>query len=141
MISSQYERRVARRIPRTLKRYAGMRNAKLVYAIAIPDNPHIPELLEEATADGSVTDEQADYLIKSDLIVLGETDEGIPQYAVAEISVTIDRHDIDRAVARAATLQAASSVATIAVVIGEDIPDANRQQAAENNVTVIIIPE
>ena len=141
LTGTTYERKVAKRAPRAARRYLDIRNAALVYSLASPDNPHLSNLLEQATDARAISDDQADDLEQADLILLGQTPAGEPAYAVAEVSVTVDRNDVDRAARRARILQAASGVATQAAVIGTAISDANRRRAADAGVTFIAMTE
>ena len=141
LTGTAYERKVAKRAPRAARRYLDIRNAALVYSLASPDNPHLSNLLEQATDARAISDDQADDLEQADLILLGQTPAGEPAYAVAEVSVTVDRNDVDRAARRARILQAASGVATQAAVIGTAISDANRRRAADAGVTFIAMTE
>lgn len=141
LTGTTYERKVAKRAPRAARRYLDIRNAALVYSLASPDNPHLSNLLEQATDARAISDDQADDLEQADLILLGQTPAGEPAYAVAEVSVTVDRNDVDRAARRARILQAASGVATQAAVIGTAISAANRRRAADAGVTFIAMTE
>ncbi len=141
IFGSEYERKIARNSSRYLRQHANIRNARLLQAVTVPDNPHIPDLMADAVASGAISDDQADELDRADLILLGETTEGHPTYAVAEVSATIDDHDVDRAGRRAAILRTASDVSATAIVIGAAISDANRQRAGNIGVTIVIVPE
>ena len=141
IFGSEYERKIARNSSRYLRQHANIRNARLLQAVTVPDNPHIPDLMADAVASGAISDDQADELDRADLVLLGETTEGQPTYAVAEVSATIDDHDVDRAGRRAAILRTASDVSATAIVIGAAISDANRQRAGNIGVTIVIVPE
>jgi hypothetical protein len=141
LTGTDYERRVARDSPRTVRRYLGIRNAQVVHSLNNFDDPHLSNLLEQATSSGIISDDQADDLARTDLILLGQTLDGEPAYIVAEVSVTIDERDVDRAAQRARILQTASGVAAQAAVIGTAISDANRQRANADGVTYIALAE
>ncbi len=135
LTGTAYERKVARRAASAVRRYLDVRNAELVYSLANPESPHLSNLLYHATEDRLISDEQANDLEDADLILLGRNAEGELIYIVAEVSITIDDSDVDRAAQRARALQTASSVATLAVVIGTAISDANRQFGEESGLT------
>ena len=141
LTGTSYERKIAKRAARTVRSYLDVRDAELVYSLANPENPHLSNLLYQATEARLISDEQANDLDDADLILLGQRPTNEPIYVVAEISITIDDSDVDRAARRARALQTASSIATQAVVIGTVISDANRQRAAQSGVAVIIIAE
>ena len=135
LIGTDYERQVARRAPRIVRRHLDLRQATVVYGINVPDgmSVRIQELLEQINPD------QADDLERTDLILTGSTPAGQSTYAVAEVSRTIDEHDVDRAHRRSQILQRASGTICKAIVIGTAISDANRQRAAQDDVTVAIM--
>ena len=141
LTGTDYERKVARRAARIVRRYLDIRNAELVYSLANLESPHLSNLLYQATEDRLISDEQANDLEDTDLILLGRNPEGEPIYIVAEVSITIDDSDVDRAARRARALQTASGVAARAAVIGTAISDANRQRAVQSGVVVIIMAE
>ena len=138
LTGTDYERRIVRRSRSIAERYLGIRQAQLLQAITLPDKSDIPTMLYAAAEIGSISQEQADDVDDSDLILLGNTDDGSDSYALAEVSITIDDHDIDRAHRRAAILHAASGTPAKAAVIGVQISDANRQRADGLSVSVVL---
>ena len=141
LTGTDYERKVAKRAPRAARRYLGLRQASVVYGITVPDDNRIADLLHRATEAGTITDEQAEELERADLILSGVFSDDELSYAVAEVSVTIDEHDVDRARSRARILQDASRALAKAAVIGTAISEANRQRAEQDNVAVVIMDE
>ena len=141
LTGADYERKVSKRAPRIARRHLYLQRVSVVYGITVPDNKTIAELLDRATENGSITDEQAGELERADLILAGANPADEPAYAVAEVSLTIDEHDVDRARSRARILQDASGAVAKAAVIGTAISDANRQRAEQDNVAVVIMAE
>ena len=141
LTGTDYERKVARDSPRIVRRYMGIRNAQVVHSLNNFDSPHLSNLLEQATSSGIISDDEADDLARTDLILLGRSPDGGSIYIVAEVSITVDDSDIDRVAQRARALQTASSVATRAVVIGTAISDANRHRADAKEVAYIAMAE
>ena len=141
LTGTDYERKVAKRVSRAARRYMGLQQSRVVYGITVPDDNRIADLLRQATETGAITDEQADELERVDLILAGAFSDDEPAYAVAEVSLTIDEHDVDRANIRAGILQDASGAVARPVVIGTVISNANRQRAEQDNVTIIIMAE
>ena len=141
LTGTDYERKVAKRAPRIGRRHLGLRGARVIYGATVPDNNSIAELLDQATGNRTITDEEADELERTDLILAGATSTSESAYAVAEVSMTIDEHDVDRARNRARILQSASGAVARASVIGTDISDANRLRAEQGNVVVVIVVE
>lgn len=141
LTGTSYERKIAKRAARTIRRYLDVRHAELVYSLANPDNAHLSDLLYQATENGLISDDQANDLEDADLILVGQTSDGEPTYVVAEVSLTIDDSDVDRAARRAHIVHAASGVATRAAVMGTTISDANRKRADAGGVAYITIAE
>ena len=141
LTGTSYERKIAKRAARTVRRHLDIRNAELVYSLSNPENPHLSNLLYQATEAHVISDEQANDLEDADLILLGRNPHGEAIYIVAEVSITVDDSDVDRAARRARALQTASGVATQAAVIGTVVSDANRQRADQSGVTVITMAE
>ena len=95
--------------------------------------------IEEAEAQGLITEDQADHVLLADIIIRARRGED-RQYVhgVFEVSSTIRRNDIQRARDRADTVAAATKEETIAAVIGGTIQPPQRAQAQEMNVQVLI---
>lgn len=141
LTGTAYERKVARRAANTVRRYLDVRDAEMVYSLANPESSHLSNLLYQAAEARLISDEQANDLEDADLILLGQSADREPIYVVAEVSITIDDSDVDRAARRSRTLQTASGIATQAAVIGTTISDANRQRADEVGVAYIAMAE
>ena len=138
LTGTDYERRIVKRSRGLAQRYLSIKQARLLQAISLPDDPTIPNLLQDAVASGVITYEQADDVDESDLIMLGNTADNLDSYVLAEVSITIDDHDVDRAQRRAAALSVAAGVPVVAAVIGTNISDANRERANDSNVAIIM---
>ena len=136
-----YERRVVRRASRIVRRYLGVRSAEVLLAINRPDGDTIANLSNDSADQGIITEDDADELDRTDVILRGSSPEGEEVYVVGEISITIDDSDVDRARDRARILRTASDTTTHAAVIGTSISDANRERAGNSGVTVIIQDE
>ena len=141
LTGTSYERKIAKRAARTVRRYLDVRNAELVYSLANPESPHLSDLLYQATEDGVISDEQANDLEDADLILLGRSPDGEPTYVVVEVSITVDDSDIDRAARRARVVHTASGIPAQAAVIGTAISDANRQRADADGVAYITMAQ
>ena len=141
LTGSDYERRVVRRLRRSAERRFGLYNATVLHGITVPDNPSIPDLLDAGLQSGDITENEANEAELADIIIGGSSDTATVAYAVIEASVTIDRHDVDRAIARAAVIGKATGAPAMAVVAGTSISEADRQYADNNSVTVIILPD
>ena len=139
LTGTEYERRIARRARRIANRHLGIRQVQYLLAISVPDNPTVEALLNHATESGIISHVQADDLDDADLILFGKTADDRDCYAVAEVSITIDDSDVDRAHRRAAALNAATGAPAQAAVIGMQISDANRERADSLNVAIVLV--
>ena len=138
LTGTDYERRIVRRSRGIVRRHFGIPQAQLLQAVSIPDNTTVTNLLYEAMESGVISHDQADDVDDADIILFGNTPDGSESYVLAEVSITIDDHDVDRAHQRATLLSAASGVQTKAAVIGTQISNANRERAASLDVAVVM---
>ena len=136
LIGSDYERKAARRASRLAKRYLGMEDMRVIYAITMPDSNQFPAILNNAVRAGRMDASEADELEEADIVMRGPGD-----YAVAEVSVTVDESDVQRAQERAGLMSKAVTEPVRAVVIGAHTLDSASQLAAANHVAVMILPE
>ena len=141
LIGNDYERRIARLSATIVRRHLNLRHARLLQAITKPDNESIADLANAAAMQGGITDDDAEDLIRADLVLLDTASTPEPVYVVAEVSLTLDDHDVDRAARRARILRDASGNDARPVVIGTGISDANRQRAEDSGVTVILVAD
>ena len=136
LIGSDYERKAARRASRLAKRYLGMEDMRVIYAITMPDSNQFPVILNDAVRAGRMDASEADELEEVDIVMRGPG-----EYAVAEVSVTVDESDVQRARERAGLLSKAVTEPVWAVVIGVHTLDSASQFAAANHVAVMTLPE
>ncbi len=136
LIGSDYERKAARRASRLAQRQLSLSDMRVIYAITMPDDNRLPELLDQAIAAGRIAAEEADELENADLILVRPG-----QYVLAETSVTVDENDVRRAKNRADLLAKATTTTTRATAIGAHALDSAVQYAAANDVAIMILPE
>lgn len=136
LIGSDYERKAARRASRLAQRNLALRDLHVIYAITTPDSNRLPELLDRAVAAGRIDADEADDLENADVILAGPD-----QYVVAETSVTVDRNDVMRARNRADLLARATAASVKATVISAQALDSAVQDAVDNDVAIMILPE
>ncbi len=141
IIGSDYERRAAQSARRLARLGLGIRRARVVLARTAPDRNEIPELLNDATENGAVTDDEADDLLRADIVLLGQNAGGYPAYAVCEVAVTLYDHDVLRAKRRAGILQRASGITALPAVIGQSAPQETLDLADRQDVAFIPLPE
>jgi len=136
LIGTDYERKAARRAGRRANRYLGMGDMRVMYAVTMPDNNQFPEILDSAIRAGRMDESEAEELEEVDIVMRGPGG-----YAVAEVSITLDETDVQRARERAGLLSKAVTEPVRAIVIGARALDAASQLAAANHVAVMILPE
>ena len=91
--------------------------------------------IAQAIRNGFISQEQSEDLYDADIII---SDEG-NRHVVVEVSLTADQDDIVRAKRRAAILSAATGGAVTAAVITTNLNDAQRDQAAAEEVITFIM--
>ncbi len=136
LIGSDYERKAARCASRLAQRNLSLRDLHVIYAITTPDSNRLPELLDRAVAAGRIDADEADDLENADVILAGPD-----HYVVAETSVTVARNDVMRARNRADLLARATATSGKATVIGAQALDSAVQDAAANDVAIMILSE
>ena len=137
---SEYERRVARTLRRNSLRHFGIGNGQLVQSITIPNNNHIPDLLDQAGNEGIIQAHEADDAEQTDIVIHGQDGANQPAYVAIEASVTIESRDIVKARERADIISRAAGISTTAAACGSRIDDETRALAGQYDVAVIILP-
>ena len=126
-----YESHVARLANRFLRRQLGV--AATIFS-SQRNQAALATLLDDAETRGNINADETDELDKTDLIL---TADGPTDYILAEISITIQQHDVDRAAHRAALLAKATGQTVTPFAIGaQEEPGINHR-----DVQVILIPE
>ena len=137
LTGSRLERRVARNIRGTLRRAIGLSQARVLHRDWGETDDDLIDLLDDADERGAITRQEREDVLDADLIAAGANSDGPPAYAVAEIGVTVDSVDTNRAARRARTITKAIGAECIAIVVGSEIPDAERERATRAGVAVI----
>ena len=141
LTGTEYERKIARILRRRSQRYFGITGSELVHSITMPNSNLIPELLDQAFDRNAINSDEADLAQFADIVIAGVNADGNPAYAVIEASITVDEHDVSRAKDRADIIARATNAATIAAVVGTELPDDIRQLAETRGVAIIILAE
>ena len=130
LAGADYESHVAQFAPRYLRRELGIHAT--VFATQRRLTP-LTQLLDEAEESNRIAPEQTDDVNQADLVL---TDNRDASYIVAEISITVQQKDIDRAFTRAALLAEATGVNATPLAIGTNTKD----DLNTRNVPTLIIP-
>ncbi len=112
LTGDQYETHVAEYIHRILRRSLAIHAS--VFSTQ-RDKTSLTRLLDLAESQGLIEDVETDQLDKTDLVM---TIDNSPDYIVAEISVTIQQDDVDRAAKRAGLLAKATGYSVTPLAIG-----------------------
>ena len=138
---ADYERRIARSLRRNALSYFGIRNARLVHSIILPNNNALPDLMDQAFEAGTITAEEAGQVERVDLAIDGHNDDGDACYVIIEASITVNIGDVTRAQDRSRIIARATGNHAIPATVGAAIRDDARRYAAEQGVITITIPE
>ena len=143
---AEYERRVGR----IFASYASMafrqrsgralRRNRLLSSGFSEVNSAFLDLIADALDAGLIAEGEWRDLQQADAVMSGQH-EGNTVYFVGEFSITVNNNDIDRAIARAATLGRATGSDTWPMVIGDNIPDPQRAKAEAEGVAVRQVAE
>ena len=134
IIGHDYERRAAKVARRRLRHLMGVSEAQIIVASWEPGENEITPLINDAAAQGVITEEQADDLELADLVLRRRTPESETRYVVAETSIRIDRNDITRVGRRADLLARVVAAPVLAAVIGESASPEDLEFATERNI-------
>jgi hypothetical protein len=143
---AEYERRVGR----SFASYASMayrqrsgralrRNRLLSGGISEVSSAFL-DLIADALDAGLIAENEWRDLQQADAVMSGQH-EGNTVYFVGEFSITVNNSDIDRAIARAATLGRATGSDAWPMVIGDNIPEPQRARAQAEGVAVRQVAE
>ncbi len=138
LAGTRYERRIARIICRRPSRTIGLTQPQLLHTDWGETDTALLTLLSDAD---TITDDEYEDLLASDIILAGQNAAGQNAYAVVEIGITVSSIDVNRAARRARALAGATGAACTAIVVGSEIPDAERERATGAEVSIISITE
>ena len=127
LTGSRFERRVARIIRRRTSLTIGLSQARVLHTDWGETDAPLLTLLNDADA---ISDDEYEDLLDADIIVAGQNAAGQLAYAVVEIGVTVNSTHVNRAARRARTLAKATGEGCTAIVVGSEIPDAERERAS-----------
>ncbi len=136
LTGSRFERRVARIIRRRTSLTIGLSQARVLHTDWGETDAPLLTLLNDADA---ISDDEYEDLLDADIIVAGQNAAGQLAYAVVEIGVTVNSTHVNRAARRARTLAKAIGEECTAIVVGSEIPDAERERAMRAGTAVIAV--
>ena len=136
LTGSRFERRVARIIRRRTSLTIGLSQARVLHTDWGETDAPLLTLLNDADA---ISDDEYEDLLDADIIVAGQNAAGQLAYAVVEIGVTVNSTHVNRAARRARTLAKATGEECIAIVVGSEVADAERERATRAGAAVIAV--
>ena len=127
-----------RRFPSLIYNHFRLVNTTIHYGGLYPPNQRFYNRLMDARDQGKISEDDFAQLLAADCLAYSwDSERQQPCYLAAEISVTLDRSDIDRARQRADALARATDAEARAVVVSANIADLQGQQARDAGVAVI----
>ena len=139
---ANYEAKVTWNVRSLLGQQLGIRNSRVLKGPNLRNDEDLEQLLEEAESRGAITEEEADELLLLDLIVAGtQRADHARVYVAAEVSITANQDDVNRAADRADILRRATGLLTRPVVIADRMAKSYQSLADEKGVAVAIYPE
>ena len=136
---SQYQRHVTEIGKRLVRREMGVHDPRLLHGDLTFGKREAERIGDEAEAKGLITEDENDELLLSDVILVGMDEVGQPLQALLEVSLTVQKNDIERAETRARILERATGIRTLAGVVGETVPEEERTRAQERGVTCFTV--
>ena len=117
LIGSNFEREASRLAPRHVRRILGISRTEVVYSFEGNKTAEFNGLLDSAVEAGAITEDEADELRLTDLVLAGQDQQGQRTYVVLEVSVTAQQQDADRALDRAGILEKATGLRALPAVM------------------------
>ena len=137
-----YESKVAWNIAGILGRHIGVRSVRLLKGPDLEPDPDSVRQLEEAEANGVITEQESEKLWFSDLIVRGtRRGDGERVHIVAEVSFTANENDVNLAADRSDILRKVTGRPVIAVVIASATDKTCLEAATRRGVGTAIYSE
>ena len=137
IIGSDYERQAARLTGRRMRQRFGLSRIEMLQAITLPDKPDLTDLLDRANETGAISQEEADDMELADLALRGLEPGGREVHVVAEVSLTVQDENVQRAARRAAIMAKATGGTVHPAVIGESVSSAALETASRERVIFI----
>ncbi len=136
LTGTRFERGVAKTISRRLSRGTGLSQIQVLHTDWGETDTALLLSLNESN---TISDDEHYDLLAADVIVAGQNVAGQLAYAVVEIGVTVNSTHVNRSARRARTLARATGEECTAIVVGSEIPDAERERATRAGAAVIAV--
>ncbi len=112
----------------------GFTNPVISRPVNAGNTPEFNSILQQALSSNRITREEAMDLCSADLIISGDSN----QHIIAEISITADDSDLERAVRRAGIMQQATNGSCTPAIIAQNIPEPLSGAASDQGAATVI---
>ena len=129
----------ARYAPRHMDLPGEIASITLVYQEGRHNDLWLPELANSGVLQGNITRDEANELNTLDLVFEVSHQNGDTTLLAAEVSITVDHHDVERAARRSAILSRIQLLAVTPVTIGAAIDQDARELCAVEGVTHVVL--
>ena len=141
LTGSRYERRVARNIRGILRRSVLLSQAQVPHRDWAETDDNLLDPLDNADDRGAITRQEREDVLDADIITAGVNPDGQRAYAVIAIGVTTESVDVNRAARRARTIAKTTGAECSAVVVGREIPTAERERTTRAGVAIVTVTD
>ena len=129
----------ARYAPRHMDLPGEIASITLVYQEGRHNDLWLPELANSGVLQGNITRDEANELNTLDLVFEVSHQNGDTTLLAAEVSITVDHHDVERAARRRTILSRIQPLAVTPVTIGAAIDQDARELCAVEGVTHVVL--
>ena len=134
------EQTAARRLLPRITQELRLRRPQIVKSLDMAMPANLLDALDKAAEEDRITMDMAAAVSVTDLIMQGVSRDGATLiYVLAEVSGTLNQHDIARARERAAALETATGQRTLAAVAAVIIPTPQQDQASAAGVSTYLL--
>ena len=133
---SDYERRVRNRLVSRSVYHFDLISPVIVMTQDSQSAPEFNGVMQRAIRSGAITRDEYEDLHEADIIIKDEGD----RYLLAEVSITAENDDVERAVRRSQLLAAVADSDVIPALVSSNVPEAQRALADAHGVSIFIIP-
>ena len=138
---SNFERKAVAMAARIARRDLGLSNPTLIHPASMNGQGPLSNALNQAVDANPprLTEDEAFSVESCDAVMSATNPSGSPTYVLLEAAVTVRQNDVRRASERAALLQQATGVTTLAMVIGDSITE-KANAALQDSVSFAHLP-
>ena len=133
---SDYERKVRYRVMSRAHSRLGLEDPYLALTQNDPQSPRLSSSIGLALRNGFISPEESEDLHDTDIIISDRNN----RHVTAEVSMNVDRGDIDRAKRRATILGAVTGGIVAPVIVTPEMSDEQRAWAEAAGVTAFVVP-